>query len=62
MKENAIEILKAIIDERVDEWLHDDAVDLDCEDSLVDDKWIAEANAYIANREPGWKLLKEWIG
>ena len=60
-REEAIDMLKAIIDERVEEWLHDDAVDLDPEDSLVDEKWLNEAESYIQNKEPGWMLLEEYI-
>ena len=56
----ALEMLVGLIDERVDEWLHDDAVDVDPEEyEIVEPKWFREVAEYIQYKEPGWQLLQE---
>lgn len=59
-REDALDALIATIDEWVDEWLHDDAIDIDPEDyEVVEPKWFAEMIKYITWAEPGWQLLYE---
>ena len=48
----------ATVDEWLNEWLSDDAVDVDPEDYVVVERaWFAFARQYISLKLPGWKEL-----
>lgn len=56
----ALEAMIAVIDDHVDEWLNDDAIDVDPEDyEIVEPKWFTEAINYVKYGFPGWQLLYE---
>lgn len=53
-----LEEAKDTVNEWLDQWLHEDAIDVDPEDyEIVEPKWFSLAREYISKKLPGWKEL-----